>query len=145
MGESKAQKRTINGRTVTDRTPAKKLNPFVKSKLLATLKRDDITIEKNQDWGSDTYIVKDSKATVLFSYHNVWDYGYYYITVGNIVIAETDWFENDGHTNAEQQSIFDIFNAITEKYRELQLIKDAAKVLTPDEIKALELLNMKQK
>ena len=148
------------GNTYINRVPKKKLNPFVKAKLLATLKRDDIIIDPKLRAGSNTWVVKDSKGKLLFSYENGWDYGYYYIeaqnpnTKENVKVAEMDWYENDGHTNAEQQDIFDIFNKVVSRQKELeaakannqaQKLEQARKELTADEVFVLQGLGFDEK
>ena len=129
-----------NGKLKMDRMPGKPLNPYIKARLLDTLKRNDINIEVSRRAGDDTYTIKDSKGTILFSFDNAWDCGYYNITVGNLIVAEMDWFENDNHTNKYQQDMFDVLNAITKQQKEMRLIKEGKQTLTPEEIHALKIL-----
>ena len=145
MNESKVEKIMVNGTQVNNRIPAKKLNPFIKAQLLTTLKRDDIVIETKHSPGSDDYYVKDNSNKVLFSFDNGWDYGFYSITLGGTVVAAMDWFENDNYTNADQQSIFDVLKAIQTKAHEQSVIEKAKRTLTPEEIAALAILEVKQK
>ena len=125
MGASKTTKIQVNGRTVTNREPSKKLNPLVKASLITTLKRNDIVIEEKASAGSTTMYIKDKSGKVLFSYDNAWDYGYYNIVVNGTMVAEMDWFENDDHTNQAQQDIFDIFNEVTKRYKAQQALTNA--------------------
>lgn len=148
MGDAKIQKITdVNGNERTSRIPQKALNPFIKSKLLTLLKRDDITIETVNEPGSTELIVRDEGGKMLFSYDNAWDYGYYKIAVANsqpnaqpVVVAEMDWFENDQYTNPQQQDIFDIFKALQSKSAELRKIEEGRKNLTEAELQALKSL-----
>ncbi len=148
------------GHTYVDRVPTKKLNPFVKAQLLATLKRDDITIEEKPDWGATHWSVKDSNVALLFTYENAWDYGYYYIEVpsqktkNNIKVAEMNWYEADNHTNPDQKDIFDIGNALAERKKELEKAKtanqskkleEARQNLTAEEVLALQTLGFNEK
>lgn len=149
------------GNTYIDRVPEKKLNPFVKAKLLATLKRDDITIDSDNYAGSNVWTVSDKKGKI-FWYDNGWDYGTYRIFTPNptkkdskpICIAEMDWYENDGHTNPDQQNIFDIFNTIVRRQKELEAAKandqtkkleEARASLTAEEVLALQALGFSEK
>lgn len=146
MGDAKVETLSNNKRS---RIPQKPLNKFIKAQLLATLKRDDITIETKPDWGRHDTLVKDTKGKTLFGYHCAGDYGYYNIWVPapkagaeNIVVAEMDWFENDNYTNPQQQDIFDVFDATDAKSRELEAIKKDRESLTPEEIQALKTLGL---
>lgn len=146
MGNSESKKIMVNGREVIDRTPAKKLNPYIKAQLLTTLKRDDIVIETKRAPGSDTFYIKDITTDKrLFSFDCAWDYGYYSITIGGTTFAEMDWFENDGNTNKEQQDIFDVLKAIQKKQTEMHEIAQGFQRLTPQERVALQILDTKQK
>ena len=147
MGDSAISKFEVKGRMITNRTPSKLLNPYIKAQLLATLKRGDIVIETKRAPGSDTYYIKDQTDKKLFSFDCAWDYGYYNITLGGsgMTVAEMDWFENDGHTNKEQQDIFDVLNAINAKQKELHEIQLGWQRLTPQERVALSVLDPKQK
>lgn len=148
MGNAKIEKVIDkNGNERTSRIPQKPLNKFMKSQLLTVLKRDDITIETKADAGSREYRILDKDGKLLFLYDNVWDYGYYYISVPNpeagkgpIIVAEMDWFENDSYTNPQQQDIFDIFHAIGDREIELRKIAEARKNLTESEMLALKSL-----
>ena len=147
MGQSEAKKITVNGREVTDRTPAKKLNPFVKAKLLAILERKDIFITQDVRAGDNTYTVhnKDAKGPVFFVVLNAWDYGYYSISINNTIVAEMDWYENDGNTNKDQKDIFDVLEATHKKLQGQSYISEAEKQLTKQEMAALEYLKTIQK
>ncbi|MBO4625926.1 MAG: hypothetical protein J5679_01450 [Alphaproteobacteria bacterium] len=146
MGDSKVtvRKNPQNGQQYKYRTPAKKLNPFVKAQLMTALARNDISVEYQSGTGTDTYTVKDADNKTLFVCTNAWDYGYYAINLGGVNVAETDWFENDNHTNDDQQAIFDVIDAAYKKYKQQEFIKESEKSLTPQEAQALKVLN-KQK
>lgn len=145
MGDSKATKLEVKGRMVTNRTPSKVLNPYIKAQLLATLKRSDIVIHEKRVPGSDTFYIEDTNEKRLFSFDCAWDYGYYSIILGDVMVAETDWYESDDYTNKEQQDIFDILNAIQAKQKEQREIAQGWQHLTIQERKALQILETKQK
>ena len=107
--------------------------------------RPDVSIQLRRQPGVDSYYVTDNKGKVLFVYINGWDYGHYMILLNEKVVAETDWYENDNHTNNEQQEIFDIFNAITTRGYDEEVMKAAEKALTAEEIEALKILNFGNK
>ena len=149
MGDSKKETIIVDGKKRTNRIPQKTLNPYIKSSLLTTLKRDDIEITTHRTAGTDETTVKNSGGKYLFSYLNAWDYGYYCVYAANpsqggekIMVAEMDWYEADHNTNQQQQDIFDIGHAITQKQRELETIKEARKTLTPEEIQVLQALGI---
>jgi len=144
MGNSKTKKIIVDGKSKMDRTPAKPLNLFVKAKLLDTLRRNDISIKIFRRAGDDTYTVTDAKGDELFSFDNAWDCGYYNISVGNIIVAEMDWFESDNYTNKYQQDMFDVLKAIQDKQNELRLIKESKQALTAEEIRALKALELQR-
>lgn len=141
-----------DGSTYITREVKKKLNPFVKAKLLATLKRDDIDVQIDTRAASNDWKVIDSKGKKLFWYENAWDYGYYRIFAANpdmakepICVAEMDWFENDGHTSPDQQDIFDIFDALKAKKAQLEEIEKGRQNLTYEEVMALQALGFDEK
>ena len=135
------------GRTHINRIPQKPLNKYIKATLLTWLRRDDISI-KNEIYASgNTLTVFDSNGKYLFSYDNAWDYGYYCIHMASskeveepLLVAEMDWYENDLNTNSLQQDVFDVFDALDKKWKELQAIEEDRKSLTQDEIDALNAL-----
>ena len=139
MGQSKTERfKDQYGNTLVNRTPVKVLNPFVKANLLLTLKRDDVFATWFRSPGSDMYYVKDASGKQLFTFDNAWDYGYYIIQAGDKVLAEMDWFEDDGHTNKEQQDIFDVLKAVMDKFEETERIEEGRRNLTQDEAQALQ-------
>jgi len=132
------------------RIPQKPLNLYIKGALLAILERNDIKIKSTNHAGSSVFTVTDSKGKYLFSYDNAWDYGYYRIFMANskaegepILVAEMDWYENDGYTNKQQQDIFDVFEAIKVKAAKLDEIEAARQSLTAEEVLALQAMGIK--
>ena len=150
MGQSKTKKIVVNGREVIDRTPAKKLNPYIKAQLLTTLKRDDIVIEMEfPQEGYITYYIKDgTTGKRLFSFDSVWDPAYCSITIGGITVAVADQFTKNGYVTEAQQDVLDVLKAILAKQKELldiPQIQQGFQRLTPQERVALQVLNTKQK
>lgn len=157
LGDAKIEKvKDSNGQQRNSRIPQKPLNKYIKAALLTLLKRDDIKIKDDVQAGSNVATITDLKGKYLFSYDNAWDYGWYRIFMANpkegakpILVAEMDWYENDGYTNPQQQDVFDIFNAINrkrvelrEKQDEMLAIEKSRKDLTPEEIQALKALGI---
>ena len=143
-----------------NRIPQKPLNGFVKAKILAYLKRDDIDIKPvTRSMGATAWEVKDGAGKYVMSYENAWDYGYYYIEMANpkvegqrIVVAEMDWYENDNNTNPQQREIFNISHEMEKRAEELNKLRENSvdleterKKMTPDEILALQALGISEK
>lgn len=135
MGQSrKEQIKDSRGNVRTNRIPAKPLNPFMKASIIMMLEtRPDIFVTEKVNPGSILYVVKDGTGKVLFEYDNAWDYGYYVIRSGDKVIAEMDWYENDGNTNQQQQDIFDIADALRKKMDDTMRVENGIKTLTAAE------------
>ena len=143
MSMGNAKKGTVvdaDGNKRTSRIPQKPLNQFIKAALLTLLKRDDISIKDDIRAGSNTITVLDSNGKYLFSCDNAWDYGYYRIFMANpkegaepLLVAEMDWYENDGNTNQQQQDIFDIADALRKKMDDTMRVENGIKTLTAAE------------
>lgn len=135
MGQSRIEQiKDSRGNVRTNRIPAKPLNPFMKASIIMMLEtRPDIFVTEKFHPGATTYVVKDGSGKELFEYENAWDYGYYVIRAGDKVIAEMDWYENDGNTNQQQQDIFDIANALRKKMDDTRRVENGIKTLTAAE------------
>lgn len=157
MGQAKVT-RLEDGRV--NRIPQKPLNGFVKAKILAYLKRDDINIKSvARSMGANAWEVTDAAGKYVMSYENAWDYGYYYIEMANpkvegqrIVVAEMDWYESDNNTNPQQYEIFDMGNEMEKRAVELKKQRETSvdleaerKKMTSDEILALKTLGVNEK
>lgn len=140
MGQSKSERfKDQHGIVRVNRTPVKPLNLFVKASLLLTLNRDDIFVRENRRPGSDEYTAVDANGEEKFRFDNAWDYGYYVIYSGTgAILAEMDWYENDGNTNKQQQDIFDVLNKMIAKAGETQRIEEGRRNLTQEEFDALQ-------
>ena len=118
----------------TIRPPREILTNDVKAKLLLTLQRSDIKIERHALVDKGIFNVKDFKDNVLFTYVNGWKAGRYTIEMANpdiqkapITVADVDWFESDKCTTVSQQNVFDVFKALMTRASELAKVESAIK------------------
>lgn len=100
------------------------MNEFVKKIIIETIKKSN-DIDLKRDWGMDTYIVKDQSGKELMTYVNGWDYGIYCMTI-NGQTKKIEWLANDKKPQtAEQVAMFDILNALSTRWGELNKLRIA--------------------
>lgn len=114
----------------------KYLHPMIAAQIKSILKRNDIRIESFNSQSSSEYKVFDKSGKELVGFDNGWDYGQYAVSVMGRLVANIKWRENDGDPTPEQQAVFDIFDAIKAKQKEL----DAAKSMSKEDMQTMQML-----
>lgn len=114
----------------------KYLHPMIAAQIKSILKRNDIRIESFNSSSSSEYKVFDKSGKELVGFDNGWDYGQYVVSVMGRSVANIQWRENDGDPTPEQQAVFDIFDAIKAKQKEL----DAAKSMSKEDMQTMQIL-----
>lgn len=114
----------------------KYLNPMIAAQIKSILKRNDIRIESFNSSSSGEYKVFDKSGKELVGFDNGWDYGLYAVSVMGRSVAYIKWRENEGDPTPEQQAVFDIFDAIKAKQKEL----DAAKSMSKEDMQTMQIL-----
>lgn len=114
----------------------KYLHPMIAAQIKSILKRNDIRIESFNSSSSGEYKVFDKSGKELVGFDNGWDYGQYAVSVMGRSVAYIKWRENEGDPTPEQQAVFDIFDAIKAKQKEL----DAAKSMSKEDMQTMKML-----
>lgn len=112
----------------------KNLNPVIAAQLKLILKRDDVRVAlRYEAAGVDVYTVTDMAGRQLIKYTNAWDYGLYSIDAMEQNVATIKWIENDNETTNEQKAVFEIFNIISDKYKEQSKAERALAAMSEEE------------